>query len=96
MAPTVMGVYPPDSVLVSFAAGRPLTPQEVASSLPIDPLAPGSSDLLASDLEYRIHLIIQEARKFMYHSHRTTLLSEDIEYAMEALNVEVGSRSEIC
>jgi hypothetical protein len=41
-------------------------------------------------VEYRLHLIIQEAKKFMVHGKRATLLPEDVEYAMEALNVEVG------
>lgn len=41
-------------------------------------------------MEYRLHLIIQEAKKFMVHGKRATLLPEDVEYAMEALNVEVG------
>lgn len=45
--------------------------------------------MLASDVEYRIHLIIQEARKFMINGKRQTLMPEDIEYAMEAMNVEV-------
>ena len=64
----------------------------MAASLPIDSLAPGAADTLASDVEYRLHLILQEAKKFMVHAKRGTLLPEDVEYAMEALNVEVGSR----
>jgi transcription initiation factor TFIID subunit 6 len=46
--------------------------------------------MLATDVEYRIHLIIQEARKFMINGKRQTLIPEDIEFAMEALNVEVS------
>ena len=64
--------------------------QEVAQSLPLDTLSPGAAEALAGDVEYRIHLIIQEAKKFMIHGRRGTLLPEDIEHAMEALNVEVG------
>ncbi|WWD20037.1 hypothetical protein CI109_104510 [Kwoniella shandongensis] len=75
-APQMMGIYPADSVT------------EVAHSLPIDPLGPGAADLLAGDVEYRLHLILQEAKKFMIHGKRATLLPEDVEYAMEALNVE--------
>ncbi|CAD6567611.1 MAG: hypothetical protein TREMPRED_003748 [Tremellales sp. Tagirdzhanova-0007] len=74
--PRLMGIYPSDSV------------SEVAASLPIDLLAPGAADSLASDVEYRLHLILQEAKKFMVHAKRGTLLPEDVEYAMEALNVE--------
>lgn len=69
-----------------------LTEQEVAQSLPIDPLGPGAADLLAGDVEYRLHFLLQEAKKFMVHGKRTTLTPEDVEYAMEALNVEVGAK----
>jgi transcription initiation factor TFIID subunit 6 len=41
-------------------------------------------------VEYRLHLILQEAKKFMVHGKRQTLLPEDVEHAMEALNVEVS------
>lgn len=69
----------------------PLSPhQEVAHSLSIDPLGQGAADLLAGDVEYRLHLILQEAKKFMVHGKRQTLLPEDVEHAMEALNVEVS------
>lgn len=59
-------------------------------SLPLDPLGPGAADLLAGDVEYRLHYLLQEAKKFMVHGRRTTLMPEDIEHAMEALNIEVG------
>ncbi|ODN79066.1 transcription initiation factor TFIID subunit 6 [Cryptococcus wingfieldii CBS 7118] len=75
-APQLMGIYPPDSIT------------DVAQSLPIDPLGPGAAALLAGDVEYRLHLILQEAKKFMVHAKRTVLMPEDVEYAMEALNVE--------
>ncbi|KAL1407644.1 histone H4-like TAF Taf6, SAGA complex subunit [Vanrija albida] len=75
-APHMMGIYPPESI------------QEVAQSLPLDPLGPGAADLLAGDVEYRLHFLLQEAKKFMVHGRRSTLTPEDVEYAMEALNVE--------
>ncbi|RSH93625.1 hypothetical protein EHS25_006271 [Saitozyma podzolica] len=75
-APQLMGIYPADSIT------------EVAHSLSIDPLGQGAADLLAGDVEYRLHLILQEAKKFMVHGKRQTLLPEDVEHAMEALNVE--------
>ncbi|KAK6909003.1 hypothetical protein I203_103013 [Kwoniella mangroviensis CBS 8507] len=74
--PQTTGIYPSDSI------------SEVAQSLPLDPLGPGAADLLAGDVEYRLHLIIQEAKKFMAHGKRGTLMPEDVEYAMDALNVE--------
>jgi transcription initiation factor TFIID subunit 6 len=91
--PKVIGIYPPDTVTVrtSLASSiRELTDQDVAQSLAIDVLGPGVSDLLAADVEYRIHLIAQEAKKFMVHGKRSTLSPEDIEQAMAALNVEVS------
>jgi hypothetical protein len=38
-------------------------------------------------------LIAQEAKKFMVQGKRSTLLPEDIEQAMAALNVEVSTLS---
>lgn len=65
-------------------------------SLPLDPLGPGAADLLAGDVEYRLHFLLQEAKKFMVHGKRTTLMPEDIEHAMEALNIEVRVRCKLC
>lgn len=56
-------------------------------------MSPSAADLLASDVEYRLHLILQEAKKFMVNGKRGTLLPEDVEYALEALNVEVSCDS---
>lgn len=64
--------------------------QEVHSALPLDPLGNGTPELLAADVEYRLHLIAQEARKFMVAAKRRTLRPEDVEMAMEAMNVEVS------
>lgn len=75
----MMGIYPSESI------------QEVAQSLPLDALGPGAATLLAGDVEYRLHLILQEAKKFMVHAKRSTLMPEDVEHALEALNVEVGA-----
>lgn len=61
----------------------------MAHSLPIDQLAPGAAEYLAGDVEYRLHLVLQEAKKFMVHSKRTTMLPQDVEHALEVLNVEV-------
>lgn len=50
-------------------------PEEVAKSL-------------AMDIEYRIHEIIEQGLKFMRHSKRTTLTTDDISHALRVLNVE--------
>ena len=75
--PNLLGFYPTDTI------------QEVAQSLSLDPLGHGAAELLAGNVEYRLHTILQEAKKFMIHGKKTTLGPEDVEYAMEALNVEV-------
>uniref|UniRef100_A0A6B2L140 TBP-associated factor 6 n=1 Tax=Arcella intermedia TaxID=1963864 RepID=A0A6B2L140_9EUKA len=43
---------------------------------------------LASDVEYRIREIVQEAMKFMRHSRRDTLTTEDVNNALKLHNVE--------
>ncbi|CAN6604542.1 transcription initiation factor TFIID subunit 6 [Trichomonascus vanleenenianus] len=40
------------------------------------------------DIEYRIHEIVEQALKFMRHSKRTTLTTNDISQALRVLNVE--------
>lgn len=44
--------------------------------------------LLCHDTEYRVREIIQEASKFMRHSNRTKLTTEDINYALRLKHVE--------
>lgn len=88
-APNISGIYPADSVLVGLMRDS-ADLQEVHQSLPLDPLGPGAADLLAGDVEYRLHYLLQEAKKFMVHGKRNTLMPDDIEHAMEALNVEVS------
>lgn len=43
---------------------------------------------LAMDVEYRIHEIIEQATKFMRHSKRRVLTTQDIDRAMKVLNLE--------
>ncbi|KAG6910984.1 hypothetical protein DXG01_006038 [Tephrocybe rancida] len=43
---------------------------------------------LASDVEYRIHQVIEEAARFMRHGRRTTMTTSDIEQAFRVLNIE--------
>ncbi|KNC33218.1 hypothetical protein FF38_10042, partial [Lucilia cuprina] len=43
---------------------------------------------MAMDVEYRLHEVIEQARKFMRHSKRRTLSTKDISAALKVLNVE--------
>ncbi|KIY66553.1 hypothetical protein CYLTODRAFT_444628 [Cylindrobasidium torrendii FP15055 ss-10] len=43
---------------------------------------------LASDVEYRLHQVIEEAARFMRHGRRTTMTTSDIEQAFRVLNIE--------
>ncbi|KAF9465319.1 transcription initiation factor TFIID complex 60 kDa subunit [Collybia nuda] len=61
--------------------------KDVADSLNItisDPVALA----LASDVEYRIHQVIEEAARFMRHGRRTTMTTADIDQAFRVLNIE--------
>lgn len=42
----------------------------------------------ASDVEFRLAQVIEEAIKFMRHGKRTTLSTQDISQALRVLNVE--------
>lgn len=43
---------------------------------------------LAMDVEYRIHEILETAIKFMRHSKRKLLMTDDISHALKVLNIE--------
>ncbi|KAF9046804.1 TAF-domain-containing protein [Hymenopellis radicata] len=43
---------------------------------------------LASDVEYRLHQVIEEAARFMRHGRRTTITTADIDQAFRVLNIE--------
>lgn len=43
---------------------------------------------LASDIEYRMHQVIEEAARFMRHGRRTTMTTADIDQALRVLNIE--------
>lgn len=60
----------------------------VSQSLGINNIAPEVLPDLASDVEYRLREIMQEAIKCMRHSKRTTLTSEDVDSALSLRNVE--------
>ncbi|KAJ8591935.1 TAF-domain-containing protein [Rhizopogon salebrosus TDB-379] len=70
------GIYKSDSV------------RDVAESLGITNLSESVASSLASDVEYRIHQVIEEASRFMRHARRTTITTSDIDQALRVLNIE--------
>ncbi|KAG4301913.1 hypothetical protein PCANB_002047 [Pneumocystis canis] len=66
----------------------PDTVKDVAESIGISQLDDSVAKVLALDIEYRIHEVIQEAIKFMRHAKRTILTVSDISHALRVLNVE--------
>ncbi|KIL66785.1 hypothetical protein M378DRAFT_74702 [Amanita muscaria Koide BX008] len=69
------GVYKPDAI------------KDVAESLSIN-ISDQVASTLASDVEYRIHQVIEEAARFMRHGRRTTMSTADIDQALRVLNIE--------
>ncbi|KAI0667708.1 transcription initiation factor TFIID complex subunit [Trametes maxima] len=72
----VPGIYKADSV------------RDVAESLNISNLPDIVASALASDVEYRIQQVVEEAARFMRHAKRTTLTTADIDQALRVLNIE--------
>ncbi len=62
--------------------------RDVAESLGIASLNDLVLDGLASDVEFRLAQVLEEALKFMRHGKRSTLTTNDIAQALRALNVE--------
>ncbi|KAF8648479.1 hypothetical protein AX16_006260 [Volvariella volvacea WC 439] len=73
--PQPTGVYKADSV------------RDVAETLNVT-ISDTVANALASDVEYRIHQVIEEAAKFMRHGRRTTMTTSDIDQALRVLNIE--------
>ncbi|BFZ54557.1 histone H4-like TAF Taf6, SAGA complex subunit [Savitreella phatthalungensis] len=71
-----MSVYNADSV------------RDAAEALGIPNFSQDVAQVVAQDVEYRLHAIILEAQKFMRHSKRTTMRTADIDHALRVLNVE--------
>ena len=62
--------------------------KDVAESVGISALSNEVVDHLTRDVEFRIAQVLEEALKFMRHSKRTTLLTQDISQALRVLDVE--------
>ncbi|KAG2010279.1 transcription initiation factor TFIID complex 60 kDa subunit [Coprinopsis cinerea AmutBmut pab1-1] len=69
------GVYKSDAI------------KDIAESLNIT-ISDSVASSLASDVEYRIHQVIEEAARFMRHGRRTTMTTSDIDNALRVLNIE--------
>lgn len=70
------GVYKPEAI------------RDIAESLNITGLPDAVASALASDVEYRIHQVVEEAARFMRHARRTTMTTDDIDQALRVLNIE--------
>lgn len=71
-----MSVWNPENVI------------DVAESIGIASLPRDVVEHLARDVEYRMAQVLEEALKFMRHSKRTTLTTQDISQALRLLEVE--------
>lgn len=71
-----MSVWNPDNI------------RDVAESVGIATLSDDVLRGLSSDIEYRVSQILEEALKFMQHSKRSILTTQDITLALRVLDVE--------
>ena len=61
----------------------------IAQTVGVTKLKDEIAQALALDVEYRIREIIQDASKFMKHSKRRVLTTDDINHALSMKNIEV-------
>ncbi|KAJ3332296.1 hypothetical protein HDU76_000724 [Blyttiomyces sp. JEL0837] len=61
--------------------------QSITESIGLN-LKDSVANALLADVEYRLREIIYEARKFMIHSKRNTLQTDDVNHALRVKNVE--------
>lgn len=62
--------------------------KDVAESLGITSLSDDVLQGLSSDIEYRLSQVLEEALKFMRHSKRSILSTQDIAQALRVLDIE--------
>lgn len=62
--------------------------KDVAESIGITSLSEDVLQNLTSDIEYRLSQVLEEALKFMRHSKRSVLATQDIAQALRVLEVE--------
>ncbi len=71
-----MAVWNPDNI------------KDVAESIGIASLNDDVLQPLSSDIEYRVSQVLEEALKFMRHSKRMTLSTQDVAQALRVLDIE--------
>ena len=71
-----MSVWNPDNI------------KDVAESLGVASLNDDVQQAFCSDIEFRVSQVLEEGLKFMRHSKRSTLTTQDIAQALRVLNVE--------
>lgn len=71
-----MSVWNPDNI------------KDVADSVGIPSLSEQVLQALTSDVEFRISQVLEEALKFMRHSKRSVLTTQDIAQALRVLDIE--------
>lgn len=71
-----MSVWNPDNI------------KDVAESIGITSLNDDVLQALSSDIEYRLSQVLEEALKFMRHSRRMTLSTQDVAQALRILDIE--------
>lgn len=74
--------------MASGSVWNPENIKDVAESVGISSLSNEVVDHLTRDVEFRIAQVLEEALKFMRHSKRTTLFTQDISQALRVLDVE--------
>lgn len=62
--------------------------KDVAESVGIANLSDGGIQALSEEVEYRVFMVIQEAKRFMHAGKRTVLHTTDVSQALKVLEVE--------
>lgn len=71
-----MSIWNPDNI------------KDIAESVGVSMLNEDVLVTLSSDVEYRIYQVLEEALRFMRHSRRNTLKTQDITLALRSLDLE--------
>ena len=72
----------------AMSVWNPENIKDVAESVGITALSDDVLQGLCSDIEYRISQVLEEALKFMRHSKRSILTTQDVAQALRVLDIE--------